>query len=408
MTTDELKQLIQNREGLKLEFKRTFHLNKKKPPLNTSQQVWSQFVEGQWHEFMKDIIGIANGNVGVPNQVGRIIIGVGNTIDDSGNRELFDTSDLEIDEKQIISKLNDYCDPPIPDLTCRKMEIDEVTLTIISVPPTPYVHETKRELRITTGNFNNDGSLASFTEDKTYTVYTAFIRKGESTLPASQNERRALEVDKKFDIIITNQSLRAELVNNLQIALAKTKKGEVFPSSLWVKPILRKHKIETGVNIIADKDDLKYIWLSLLYCKGKNLSTDMIDYAITSGKYILFNPEKGIFERSVFHKTLARLKQRIERYTRNSSNANDLFIKLSAFQGQRAEIKHYDLVSIVSMAYLIEDICNLSKALIEYIDGNTSVLSNIRLNPSTPDIKEAQKIDSEAITEAEVERWIQS
>lgn len=148
--------------------------------------------------------------------------------------------------------------------------------------------------------------------------------------------------------------------------------------------------------------------MSLLGCKGKNLSTNMLDYAITSGKYISFNPEKGVFERSIFLRTLSQLKQRIERYTRNSTKSNDLLVKYYALQGQKVEVEHYELISVISMAYLIEDICNLSKALIKYIDGNISALSNIQLNPSTPDIEEAQKIDSEVITETEVERWIQS
>jgi hypothetical protein len=57
LTEFQLRELLaQPKEGLKLDFKREYKLNKTPPTSDTDKRLWNRFVEGQWHEFIKDIL----------------------------------------------------------------------------------------------------------------------------------------------------------------------------------------------------------------------------------------------------------------------------------------------------------------------------------------------------------------
>ncbi|MFC1878914.1 tetratricopeptide repeat protein [Chloroflexota bacterium] len=195
MTPEELKEILRQPEGLKLDFKKEFKLNSY-PPTGTDKQKWKSFVDGQWGEFIKDILGLTNGNVGTAGQPGYLVIGAGDDLKEDGSRELFDTSDLDIDEGKIIDKVNSACDPPLPRIHCEKVKVDNTFLTVITIPPTPYVHETSRDLQTTTGEFDDQDRLRYVKKDTFYIARTVFVRRNEGTKNARATERKALEAEK--------------------------------------------------------------------------------------------------------------------------------------------------------------------------------------------------------------------
>jgi len=134
MIPKQLRDLISKQEGLKLDFKREYKLQSK-PPDEVDQQQWKQIVNGQWEELIKDILALTNGNVGTAKDTAYLIIGADDKLRPDGKRELYDTSYLEITAQQILTKVNAACNPPIPDLHCEFIELEDRKIFVISIPP---------------------------------------------------------------------------------------------------------------------------------------------------------------------------------------------------------------------------------------------------------------------------------
>jgi len=197
MTPEELKIIISQPESPKLDFKREYKLNKT-PPTDTDKQTWIKFINGQWDEFIKDILALTNGNVGTANQSGLLVIGADDDLLPDGTRELYDTSYLNLTEQQILDKVNGACNPPVPNIQCEKVPLDGKNIFVITIFPSPYVHETTRDLEIIKGHFDRNNSLVSLDNvSKHYTAHTLFIRRGDNIFPASDIERRTLKTDKQ-------------------------------------------------------------------------------------------------------------------------------------------------------------------------------------------------------------------
>ncbi len=125
MNTTELQLILSQPEGIKLDFKREYKLGKT-PPNGTDTQKRRNYVNGQWDEFIKDIIALTNGNVGTAYQVGRLVIGVDDKISSDGTRQLYDTSYMQLTSQQIMAKVNSACEPPIADLYCEPVAVDGI------------------------------------------------------------------------------------------------------------------------------------------------------------------------------------------------------------------------------------------------------------------------------------------
>ncbi len=163
MDCQQLRQLIRQPEGLKLDFKRELH------KLKHSDK---DYAKQQRDEFIRDILSLTNGNVNTAEQKGYLIIGVGDELRPDGTRDLFDVSN-PLNPKQILPRVNSACDPPIPDVHCETVEIDGKNIFVVSIPPSPHLHRTRRDLT---------------TPSKTYPAGTVFIRRNEEIFPATPEE----------------------------------------------------------------------------------------------------------------------------------------------------------------------------------------------------------------------------
>ncbi len=163
MDSQQLRQLISQPEGLKLDFKRELH------KLKHSDQ---DYAKRQGHEFIRDVLSLTNGNVNTAEQKGYLIIGVGDELRPDGTRDLFDVSNL-LTPKQILQRVNSACDPPIPDVRCETVEIDGKNIFVVSIPPSPHLHRTRKDLT---------------TPSTTYSAGTVFIRRNEEIFPATPEE----------------------------------------------------------------------------------------------------------------------------------------------------------------------------------------------------------------------------
>jgi HEAT repeat protein len=176
MRTEDLRQLLGQREGLKLDFKRELYkIDKSKYSNSTGRK-------REWDELVKDILALTNGNIGVADQPAHLVIGAGDKLKSDGTRDLFDVGEVGLTPQQILDRVNESCAPPVPKLDCEIVVLDGCRLFIILIPPSPHLHETTRWLQ---------------TPKKDYNPGTVFIRRGEGTFPASASERQAIREDKR-------------------------------------------------------------------------------------------------------------------------------------------------------------------------------------------------------------------
>lgn len=203
MTPDELRALLSQRENLKLDFKREYHLSQTRPP-GVSEKDWSKLTTGQRHELIKDILALTNGNFGTAEDPGYLIIGAEDDkyLQPDGTRPLFDVSHLQLTSTGLLQMVNEACYPPLPDILCERIEIDGKTLIAITIPPSPHVHETTKPLTCVGGAIDSLTGQLSLSKDKPFTPRTAFIRRVDGVYPASEAERRALAADKSPDTFV--------------------------------------------------------------------------------------------------------------------------------------------------------------------------------------------------------------
>ncbi|GAB1472017.1 hypothetical protein MASR2M66_28950 [Chloroflexota bacterium] len=176
MNPDELNTLIQLKEpeGLKIDFKAKFY------DINNSD---NNIKERQWNELVKDILALANGNIGTVGQYGYLIIGIADKINSSGTRDVFDVTEIPVNQKQVLDKVNSFSKSQLPDLDIEPMLFQGKTIQIIKIPPTPYLYETSKPL---------------VTSKTTYHENSVFIRRRDGIGLASTEERETILAEKKF------------------------------------------------------------------------------------------------------------------------------------------------------------------------------------------------------------------
>ncbi|MBN1451157.1 MAG: HEAT repeat domain-containing protein [Anaerolineales bacterium] len=207
MDANKLQTLIQQPEpeNLKLDFKQKFYEVYHSDP---------KVQKMHWCELIKDILALANGNVGMANQEGYLVIGVSDARNAYGTRDLYDVGDIGVTTQQILSKVNSACTPKLPDLHGEIIEVEGKRIYVLIIPPTPYLHETTQPI---------------VTPKTTYHENTVFIRHKEAIAVASTDERLAIREDKKANFPLpveerfgsTSPTLTDDLINEHRRRLAK-------------------------------------------------------------------------------------------------------------------------------------------------------------------------------------------
>ena len=174
ITEEEVKQLLKKPESATLDFKRKAYSvdNPKK-----------QIKEQQRDELIKDILAFSNSNAVSAGETSYIIIGADDKFSEIGERKLFDVKKHRLTNQRVLNWINSACEPSIQDVFCEDIDIDGITLLVITIPPSPYIHETIRRLVPQNGTFNE---------------YTVFVRHNEDIRIASSKERETLQQVKYF------------------------------------------------------------------------------------------------------------------------------------------------------------------------------------------------------------------
>ena len=179
MNNKELKEIIEDLlkqpEGLKFDFKVTLHIAE---CTDKSKQ------DGFRSEFIRDILALANGNIGTAGQPAYLIVGAADKLDSDRKRKLQDSSHIRVTSKEILQKINSCCRLPIPDIQTEFVDVLGKQLFVICIPPTPYLHETTQDLKLPNG--------------KIYPRNSIFVRHGEEIDYASIAEIDAIRLEKEL------------------------------------------------------------------------------------------------------------------------------------------------------------------------------------------------------------------
>lgn len=195
----EIRNILRQPEGPKLDFKQEFYA------------ISSKGEDRQWGELIKDILSLANGNIGYATQPGYLIIGPEDKQDAAGNRKLHSTESTLVNISQIQDKVNSACRPSIPNIELERIKIENDQIIIIFIGPSPYLYEITRDIK-TNGAPYHKGSI--------------LIREGSEVKVASFEEINAIKNEKHIAFnILQIQSEIERRIDNAQKELHR-KQGE--------------------------------------------------------------------------------------------------------------------------------------------------------------------------------------
>jgi len=131
MDSNKLKDLLTEAENPKLEFKSSWYCGEDK------------LDDKGWGEFLKDIIALANGNLGYVGRTGYLIIGVSDSEPEPNNlRKLFHIdsigmlANLQHLREITLRKLREACSPALPDIKIYFINSEEnKKLLLFEIPP---------------------------------------------------------------------------------------------------------------------------------------------------------------------------------------------------------------------------------------------------------------------------------
>lgn len=409
MDSDELKNILRLPEGLKLDFKCQYHLDRRTVPDGVNKHEWIKYINGQWDELTKDIIALTNGNVGVSNDAARLIIGAGDKKQDGSMRPLFDTSYLNITDQQILATVNSKCEPAIASLLFEQIDLNGTIISVITIPPSRYLHECSRDLEVTKGEFDATGRFILRPTKKTYTRYTAFIRKGETTSPASNFERRKLEEDKRFHLLAVNEGIKSELTQNLQVLLYKNSTSEKVIDLVerWSEYKI-KYTFELHKDLHMEKHEAFVCLLILMtvsYAVSK-LQTQFINEAVTSRHYLEFDVLTGQYVSSKFLTTLMKLQEETRRLTSYKDVSDRLVRWIEAMKSGTFQIGDADALMAGGIFNTYTNVVKLSTALLQFLLGYVVDLSSVEILDPAVNEDMREKLKREKVTYEDVMTWL--
>lgn len=224
--------------------------------------------------------------------------------------------------------------------------------------------------------------------------------------------RLELNINDRLGRVALSENLKHELYSNL-IQLTEKYKEKIKPSYLWAS-FARKHLI--GNFKSSSQMPGRYLRRLIIYLVGRNvgnkLSTYFIDQALVSGEFLDYNPDLNKYQSGPINNALFDLRENINRLRFIGPSSQDELIsfmikyKNLSKTEENVSITNKDLVMPFAIADNEQNIVILSVALIKALDGDTTKLSNFKLNPTTPLIAEAEMIKNETPSLEDVAKWI--
>lgn len=218
MDAKQVEQLLINTEGPKYEFKRQWYSGV------------SKLDDKAWGEFLKDIISLANGNVGCVGQTGYLIIGAADEDPSAGTvRQTFNVpavgqlSQLQKLRDVTLRKLHSTSSPGLPDIKFELVAVEpSKRLLVIEIPSPAGLLKLDRDLS---------------TRGMRFRKGTVLIRVGQDVCVADPTEIAALQNEFKSSY----EPTQTKVLHNL-------------PNPDYIRFVGRKKELERLAKVLHPKD----------------------------------------------------------------------------------------------------------------------------------------------------------
>ncbi len=224
--------------------------------------------------------------------------------------------------------------------------------------------------------------------------------------------RTNLNLSENLSTVALKINLERELKEVLSV-LSHKHKDQISPSYSWAS-FARKYI--TGDINSKSKMPGKYLRWTLMYSISGTpiygLSTQFVNQAVASGQFLQYDKDTGNYTPTLLSERLFQLKQRISHLQVMSKESNQLLVEFVmkykdvAKTEQEVTVPNEDLLIPLAIANMQEDIFTLSIAILEALSGNLALLGLEKLNLPSPFIPEAEKIEQETATIADITSWI--
>lgn len=203
-----------------------------------------------------------------------------------------------------------------------------------------------------------------------------------------------------------------EIESNMSVLMQSNDSG-IKPKYHWASPARRN--LTGGFNDSSEYKGSHLRWLAIFVMVGgsigKELSTEMLDELLVSGEVLEFDRETGSFVAGDFQKALLDLKYNINRlkYSEQLLNISaiiDEFKRFDAETDYQIENDDGNILLLFSIHDILYNIVQLNKAVHRAISDDHSLLSQIRLLPSSPIDDENSKIEKHKPTPEQIEDWL--
>lgn len=261
MDISQIKRLLREVENPKLEFKSAWYCNTDK------------LDDKGWGEFLKDIIGLANGNVGFVGRISYLIIGASDTDPEPNQQrdtfhvdEIGMLSNLQKLRAITLRKLSEACSPPLSDLNIDWIRLEEnKKLLILEIPSSIDVIQLDRDLN---------------TRGMRFQKGTVLIRLGQDISVASPTQ-----------ISVLKQEYTKIYQNNIQ---SNRKVLHNLPQPDYVNFIGRRDELQTLNRLLNPQDRIWTIVIDGIGGIGKSALTLEVAYRYLND--YVFIPETERFE----------------------------------------------------------------------------------------------------------------
>jgi hypothetical protein len=221
-----------------------------------------------------------------------------------------------------------------------------------------------------------------------------------------------LGIDDKLSKLALIENLKHELCSNL-IQLTQKYKDKIIPSYQWTLAARQHLKQDIDGSSQIPGRCLKRLIIYILESGGAyRLSTRFIDQALISGEFLNYNPELNTYQSGLVNDALFKLRENIDRFRLIHQSLREELIAFTTKYKSLSKtekdvaVSNKDLLVPLALADCEQNIVALTVALVKAQGGDLTLLSELKLNPTSPFPIEAKKIRSETPDLEDIIKWV--
>lgn len=237
----------------------------------------------------------------------------------------------------------------------------------------------------------------------------------------------ALCVNLHLTISVRRQALLAnlghELEKNLTVLTERISSGAIIPVGFQLNALRESIRLDTSSEhlTLTDAQGTRLVFFQIAaWTVLENLRTVALRDAILSGEFLVYEQSGAMLRASHVQELMQDLLSRVERlqqlHIHNMSGftpVHNLHLQAHTNITEAHKRKQPDVsVPTIYLAYLflqsslMEDITNLSLAVLKYIYDPTALIQHVQLNEISPYEGESEKIELGKPTPDEIQQWV--